>query len=113
MYDDAVIPYQVTTEKNGRTIFSGIMRLASPAEYETIFRPIKEQIELSDKHYTLDIRNLKYLNSSGINAFARLVLAARSKKKRLVVDVSKEIPWQDKSIGSLTKLWQEMEVRYH
>ncbi len=103
--------YQIESKEDQKIVISGILRLPSPSSYEEPFNAIKEKLELSTQ-FIIDIRQLFFLNSAGINAFARLIIIARNKNIPLQILASQEIPWHQKSIaGSLTKLWDKLEVK--
>jgi len=54
---------------------------------------------------TIDLRNLVFVNSSGISMLSKFVLSMRKKKGvQLVVLGSNDIPWQGKSLKNLEKL---------
>lgn len=54
---------------------------------------------------TLDLRELAFLNSSGISMLSKFVLSVRKKKGvQLVVLGSNDMPWQGKSLKNLEKL---------
>jgi hypothetical protein len=54
---------------------------------------------------TLDLRNLAFVNSSGISMLSKFVLSMRKKKGvQLVVLGSNDMPWQGKSLKNLEKL---------
>ncbi len=95
-------------------VISGILRLPSPTEYEKSFKNIFTSIEKNaadNSTYTIDISDLKFLNSSGITGFARIILLARAKNVPLVIQGKESIPWQKKSIVSLNKLWEKVEIK--
>lgn len=92
------------------TIMKGTMRLPSPTAYDPLLAEVKNGVESSDETYTIDIQELKFLNSSGLTALARIFLLARQKQKNITILCSKNIPWHEKSIGSLKKLWTGIQV---
>lgn len=96
---------------DGRTVLSGVMRLASPNSYEGVFEPVKKGIADAAAVYTLDITRLKFMNSSGITALSRLVLHARTHNKQLVVMGTETVAWQKKTLTSLQRLYSRVDVR--
>ena len=102
--------YQVECIEEGTAIIRGTMRLPSPVSYDQPFEPIKNGIEESSGTYTIDISNLEYLNSSGLTAFARLFILARTKDIPLTIIGTENIPWQKSSIYSLKKLWDKITI---
>ncbi len=60
---------------------------------------------------TLDIRELDFLNSSGINVICKFVISVRQKGgTKLMVLGSRAIPWQGKSLQNLQKLMPSLEL---
>jgi hypothetical protein len=54
---------------------------------------------------TIDLRNLAFVNSSGISMLSKFVLSMRKKKGvQVVVLGSNDMPWQGKSLKNLEKL---------
>jgi len=103
--------FNVTTE-DGKATLSGVMRLPSPTSYQPHFDPIKKGIEANPMGYAIDISKVQFLNSSGINAFARLIIFARTQKTPIRISATRDIPWQKKTIGSLNKLWEKVDVEF-
>jgi hypothetical protein len=106
--------FSINCISNTQSKISGILRLPTPKEYEEVLKDISDDLSAAadaGKIYTIDITELSFLNSSGITSFARLILLARSKKSTLVFKGKESIPWQKKSILSLTKLWEKLEIQ--
>ncbi|MCB9796160.1 MAG: hypothetical protein H6741_25975 [Alphaproteobacteria bacterium] len=96
----------------GGARLSGIMRLVSPAAYRAELTPVAERIEAGgDAPFEFDVAGLQFLNSSGITALSRLVLAARKVKLPLVFIIDEGVLWQKKTLPSLAKLYPGMELR--
>ena len=104
--------YSVETSDENKAKLSGSMRLPSPIGYNEPFSNIKKGIEETNKTYCIDIQELNYLNSSGITSLARLVILARKLNKSLTITANKSIPWQKRSIQSLTHLWENLSLIY-
>lgn len=100
--------YQIQSAGSVYTI-SGTMRLQTPLAYTEPFSPIIGHI--TDKKETqIDIQTLLYLNSSGIAAIGKLILLAKEQETPLRIIFNSSIPWQDKSMSSLQKLYTELEL---
>src|SRR5258708_5745896 len=88
----------------------GVMRLQSTDAYDRLFEPLREAMRSSRGPYTLDLRDVALMNSSGIRALAGLVLLARSESVPLVLRVRASVPWQKKTVTSLKLLYVALEV---
>lgn len=105
--------YKINCSDPNKVEIIGSMRLPSPLSYENLFEPIKEKIEESTNTYEINLVKLDYLNSSGLTALARILILARSLKKPIKVLANKSIPWQKKSLNSLEKLWDQIEIDFN
>jgi hypothetical protein len=97
--------YLVELREENRTIkFVGELSLGGPQEYSLI----KDLLELSTKNepenITIDLRELSFLNSSGISMLSKFVIGLRKYKLlQLIILGSEQIPWQKKSLKNLQK----------
>jgi len=87
------------------------MRLSSPVAYLEHFDILRSKMKDASDTFTLDISKVEYLNSSGINAFGRIIIFARQAGIPLTILGDSQYPWQQKSIKPLEKLWDKLEVR--
>ena len=103
--------YQVTYDPNTTIItYSGSFRLHTP-EYTQIIDAIKAASTEADS-LTLDIRELRFLNSSGINMLYKLVTYARDHKEgQLVIRGSQQIPWQKKTLKNFLKMLPGLDLQ--
>ncbi len=91
----------------------GTIRLQSTAEYEPIVQMLQKAHQETEPGETLylDFRQLRFLNSSGINSISRFVIAARKEDKvNLKVLGNQDIYWQLKSLTNLQKLWPKVQI---
>jgi len=98
--------YRVRYEEETATvIFQGSLRLNGMQEYAPIIQLLDDVIESGVTAITLDLQQLNFLNSSGINVLSKFVIKVRQKKKiQLTIKASKTIPWQSKSLKNLQRL---------
>ncbi|BAQ66643.1 slr1659 superfamily regulator [Geminocystis sp. NIES-3709] len=84
--------------------FAGELSLGGPQEYA----PIKDLLELTTENdpenITIDLKELSFLNSSGISMLSKFVIGLRKNKRvQLIILGSEQIPWQKKSLKNLQK----------
>ncbi len=95
----------------GHAVLSGVLRLPSPAAYEERLAPAREALVAAGSKYTIDIKEVQFLNSSGITGLSRLVLLARREEVPLVFLGSSESVWQSKTLRLIARLYNKVEVR--
>ena len=92
---------------------TGRFRLRGRAEYTPIAQLLDSIMAAKPAVMTLDLRELRFLNSSGINMFSKFVLRARKHKQtQLVICCSKKIPWQRKSLPNLKRFLPSLELKF-
>lgn len=98
--------YTVQFDSDSITVnFQGELSLGGPTDYAPIVDLLNEAVESEPETMTLDLRELAFLNSSGISMLSKFVLSVRKKKGvQLVVLGSNDMPWQGKSLKNLEKL---------
>jgi hypothetical protein len=98
--------YSVRYEEEIATvIFQGSLRLNGMQEYGPIIQLLDDVIESGVRAITLNLQQLDFLNSSGINVLSKFVIKVRQKKNiQLTIKASKTIPWQGKSLKNLQRL---------
>jgi anti-anti-sigma factor len=87
----------------------GVMRLASPAAYEAIFAGVRARLDRGAP-LTIDLRDVSFMNSSGIRALATLVLAAKASSAPLRIVASQSAVWQKKTMPSLRAIHSTLVV---
>ena len=91
--------------------FSGSIRLQNLPAYEPIKNLLKESRDQSADNLTLDMKDLHFLNSSGITTLSMFVIETRNAGNPAIKVVgSNEITWQTKSLANLKKLWDDVEL---
>ena len=98
--------YQVQYDSVLTTIsFQGEIALGGPKDYAPIVNLLNEVADYQPEIITLNLKELAFLNSSGISMLSKFVLGMRKKKGvQLVVLGAKKVPWQGKSLKNLERL---------
>lgn len=98
--------YQVFYDPSVATfVCQGSLRLNGMEEYTPILDLLNNAIEKEPSKFTLNLQELKFLNSSGISMLSQFIINVRKKKNiQMIVIGSKEIPWQGKSLKNLQRL---------
>lgn len=104
--------YTVQYQPESVTVsFQGELSLGSSAEYAPIAKFLEDIANQEPPTITLDLRKLKFLNSSGISLLSKFVINIRKKQTiQAVVKGSNSIPWQGKSLKNLEKLFPALKL---
>lgn len=104
--------YSVQYDADSVTVkFQGDLALGSPKEYAPINGLLNEIADSGPEAMILDLKELAFLNSSGISMLSKFVLGLRKKKDiQLVVLGSKSMPWQGKSLKNLQKFLPSLKL---
>ena len=105
--------YAVTYDPQISTVkFSGLLSLGGPKEYKPIADLLNSIVESEPPEITLDLRELEFLNSSGISMLSKFVLGLRKKKNvQLIILGSNDMPWQGKSLKNLQKFLPSLKLQ--
>ena len=90
-------------------VLRGVMRLATPASYDALFKPLRTLIE-SGRSSTVDLTDVSFMNSSGIRALASLVLLAKDRGTPLQMITNDGIPWQKKTLPSFRSISPTLRI---
>ena len=102
--------YTVWTE--GATIhYEGTLRLSGTDAYQPILDMMQGVLAEKPQKLVLDLTQLEFLNSSGINLLAKFTIELRKQPDvGMQVLGSTRIPWQSKSLPNLQKLHKGVEL---
>jgi hypothetical protein len=99
-------------EENSTVLFKGALRLCGTDDYAPILDMLKEMLASPAMPIVLDLRELDFLNSSGITMLSRFVMEARD---RPGIDVqvlaSETVPWHARSLRNLQRLMPTLSIR--
>ena len=104
--------YSIYYDKLTQTaIFNGSLRLSGMEEYDPIVKLLNEVADTQPSTITLNLRELDFLNSSGINVLSKFVIKVRQKGNiHMVVLGSNNVPWQGKSLKNLQRLMPSLDL---
>ena len=104
--------YRVWYEPSETCIYcQGSLRLAGSEEYAPIVQLLEYVIEQSPKILSLNLCQLEFLNSSGINVLSKFVIKVRQKDTiKITVQGAESIPWQGKSLKNLQRLMPTLNL---
>jgi hypothetical protein len=104
--------FEIRLEENLTVFFKGALRLSGADEYRPILEMLKETLANPGEPIVLDLRELDFLNSSGITMFSRFVIEARDRTGvNLHFLASESIPWHARSLKNLQRLMPALEIR--
>ena len=93
-------------------VFKGALRLSGMEDYAPILDLLKSTLAGPARPIVIDVRELDFLNSSGITMFSRFVIEARD---HVGIDLrflaSESIHWHARSLKNLQRLMPALEVR--
>jgi hypothetical protein len=99
-------------EENSTVHFKGALRLSGTEDYAPILDMLKETLIGPPALIVLDLRELDFLNSSGITMLSRFVIEVRD---RAGIDVqvlaSESVPWHARSLKNLQRLMPTLSIR--
>lgn len=94
-------------------LFQGSLSLASIEDFTPISQLLETALDSATPKLTLNLRQLEFLNSSGISVLSRFVIKARNQAQTaLIVQGSETIIWQKRSLKNLQRLMPAMELEW-
>ncbi|HEY9794043.1 MAG TPA: hypothetical protein V6D30_00255 [Leptolyngbyaceae cyanobacterium] len=106
--EDYTVSYDTAT---ATVSCQGSLRLSGMEEYAPIVQLLNDVADQEPLTITLNLQKLEFLNSSGISMLSKFVLKVRQKKNiQMLVQGSKAIPWQGKSLKNLQRLMPTLEL---
>jgi hypothetical protein len=105
--------FEVRREENNSTVvFKGALRLSGTADYAPILEMLKETLITPATPILVDLRELDFLNSSGITMLSRFVIEARDCAGiQLEILACEAIPWHARSLKNLQRLMPALNIR--
>jgi hypothetical protein len=109
--EESKLSYAVrATRDYSRVSFLGTLRLQGRQEYEKIHRMLMFAAERSGESLEIDLRQLQFLNSSGISTFSLFIIEMRALGKRLTITGNRLIAWQSRSLLNFRRLYDKVVV---
>ena len=98
--------YQINYDAATATItWQGIFRLQGTSEYAPIVALLDQAAATGAPVITLNLTELQFLNSSGINTLSKFVIKVRNQgESQIVVFGNHEYSWQTKSLKNFQRL---------
>lgn len=106
--DDYSVEYQAATE----TVYlRGSLRLSGTEEYAVIAELLNQIADKAPETIHVNLQNLEFLNSSGINMLSKFVIKVRQQgRTNIIIQGSKGIPWQGKSLKNFQRLMPGLKL---
>jgi hypothetical protein len=106
--------YKVNYEPETQTvIFQGSLRQMGITEYQPIEELLESVIEDNPSNITLDLCELKLLNSAGIRMLSKFMITLRKKKTiGVIIQGKKDSTWQESSLNNLNRLMPTSKIEW-
>lgn len=106
--------YSICYDPTIETVFcQGSLRLGGVEEYEPIVKLLNNLADQEPQKIILNLQKLEFLNSSGINVLSKYVIKVRQKGTiQMVVQGSRDISWQGKSLKNLQRLMPSLQLEF-
>ena len=106
--------YQICYDPATATVsFIGSLRLSGPAEYTPIAQFLTKVADLEPTKITLNLQQLEFLNSSGINMLSKFIIEVRKTARvQIAVQGSQSIGWHGKSLRNFQRLMPGLQLEF-
>jgi hypothetical protein len=93
--------------------FVGCLRLSGAEDYAPIVQLLGEVADSEPAKITLNLQQLEFLNSSGINMLSKFIIEMRKKTVvQMAVQGSQRIAWQGKSLKNFQRLMPGLQLEF-
>ncbi len=105
--------YTVQYDRGAATVsLGGFLRLNGMEEYQPVMNVLLEAVEHSTQ-FTIDLRELEFLNSSGISMLSMFIVKVRDMGTvALTLRGSDKVLWQTKSLKNLQRLMPSLTLDF-
>lgn len=105
--------YSIYYDPETATVFfRGMLRLNGIEEYQPVIDLLNKIAEQSTE-FTLDLRQLEFLNSSGISMLSMFAIQMRQKPNvQLTLLGASRIAWQMRSLRNLQRLMPSLQLEF-
>jgi hypothetical protein len=94
--------YEIRLDDDNTTVlFKGALGLSGMDDYAPILKVLKETLVSPVVKIVFDLRELDFLNSSGITMFSRFVIEARTHAGINLQFLASSVPWHARSLKNL------------
>lgn len=93
--------------------FQGALRLRGVEHYQLVEQLLNGIADGEPPILTLNLQELEFLNSSGINVLSKFVLKVRQKGNvQMLIKGSKDIAWQERTLKNLQRLMLNLQLEF-
>lgn len=105
--------YSIWHDPASSTVFfRGFLRLDGMEEYKPLMELLLDAVDQSS-HFNLNLKELEFLNSSGISMLSMFVVKVRDRGNvQLVLQGSDKILWQTRSLKNLQRLMPSLKLEF-
>jgi hypothetical protein len=105
--------YQIWLDPESSTVFfRGFLRLDGMEEYKPVMNLLLGALEKAPS-LNLNLRELEFLNSSGISTLSMFIVSVREQGNvQMVLQGSDKILWQTRSLRNLQRLMPALKLEF-